>query len=110
MNLGITLSDTTVGNILREHGVEPAPKRQRKTTWRTFLKSHWEVLASVDFTTIEVWTTRGLMTFYILVAMQFEENDLKKAQPEYESYKQRVPMLIPAIGRLFSKPAVTEAG
>jgi protein-S-isoprenylcysteine O-methyltransferase Ste14 len=49
-------------------------------------------------------------TLYILVAIQFEENDLKKAHPEYESYKQRVPMLIPAIGRLFSKPAVSEAG
>ena len=49
-------------------------------------------------------------TLYILVAIQFEENDLKKAHPEYESYKKSVPMLIPAIGRLFSKPAVTEAG
>ena len=49
-------------------------------------------------------------SLYILVAIQFEENDLEKAHPEYESYKQRVPMLVPAIGRLFSKPAVTEAG
>jgi hypothetical protein len=31
-NLGITRCDTTVGNILREHGMEPAPERQRKTT------------------------------------------------------------------------------
>ena len=49
-------------------------------------------------------------SLYILVAIQFEENDLKDAHPEYESYRQRVPMLIPSIGRLFSKPAVTEAG
>jgi protein-S-isoprenylcysteine O-methyltransferase Ste14 len=49
-------------------------------------------------------------SLYILVAIQFEEKDLKDAHPEYESYKQRVPMLIPALGRLFSKPAVTEAG
>jgi len=69
-NLGITLSDTTVKNILRQHGLEPAPERQRKSTWKTFLKAHWEVLGAVDFTTIEVWTRGGLVTFYILVAMR----------------------------------------
>jgi len=69
-NLGITLCDTTVGNILREHGIEPAPERTRKTTWKSFLKGHWEVLGAVDFTTIEVWTRGGLVTFYILVAMR----------------------------------------
>lgn len=50
-NLGVKISDTTIGEILREHGIEPAPDRQRKTTWETFLKAHWEVLAAVDFTT-----------------------------------------------------------
>jgi len=69
-NLGITLCDTTVGTILREHGIEPAPERARKTTWKTFLKAHWEVLGAVDFTTIEVWTRGGLVTFYMLVAMR----------------------------------------
>ena len=69
-SLGITLSDTTVGNILREHGIEPAPERQRKTPWKTFLKAHWEAMRAVDFTTIEVWTRGGLVTFYILVAMR----------------------------------------
>ena len=33
------------------------------------LKSHWDVLASIDFTTIEVWTTSGLVTFYLLFVM-----------------------------------------
>lgn len=69
-NLGVKLSDTTVGSILKEHGIEPAPDRQRTTTWRTFLKAHWEVLSAVDFTTIEVWTRGGLVTFYILVVMR----------------------------------------
>jgi hypothetical protein len=61
-NLGHSVSDTTVGNILREHGIEPAPQRQRKTTWKTFLKAHWDVLAAIDFTTVEVWTIKGLVT------------------------------------------------
>jgi hypothetical protein len=59
-----------VGNILREHGIEPAPDRERQTTWATFLKAHWDVLASVDFTTIEVWTKGGLVTFYLLFVME----------------------------------------
>ena len=48
-------SDRTVGNVLKEHDIEPAPERQRQNSWKTFLKAHWEVLASIDFTTIEVW-------------------------------------------------------
>ena len=69
-NLGHALSDTCVGNILREHGIEPAPARQRQTTWKTFLKSHWDVLAAIDFTTIEVWSSRGLVTWYLLFVME----------------------------------------
>src|SRR5262249_1115363 len=30
-NLGHEISDTTVGNILRQHGIEPAPDRKRQT-------------------------------------------------------------------------------
>jgi protein-S-isoprenylcysteine O-methyltransferase Ste14 len=43
-------------------------------------------------------------TLYILIAIQFEEHDLKNMHPEYKAYKGRVPMLIPALGRLFRKP------
>ncbi len=69
-NLGLKISDTTVGNILRVHGIEPAPRRGARTSWKTFLKAHWEVMGAADFTTIEVWTSRGLVTFYILVVMR----------------------------------------
>ena len=31
-NLGYHITDTTVGNILKDHGIEPAPDRQRSTT------------------------------------------------------------------------------
>jgi putative transposase len=69
-NLGHEISDTTVGTILREHGVEPAPERKRLTTWKTFLKAHWDVLGAIDFTTVEVWTRGGLVTFYLLFVMR----------------------------------------
>ena len=69
-NLGHTISDQTVGNILKEHGLEPAGDRKRQTTWKTFIKSHWDVLAAIDFTTIEVWTKGGLVTYYLLFVME----------------------------------------
>ena len=69
-NLRHKVSDQTVGNILKEHGIEPTADRKRQTTWATFLKAHWDVLASVDFTTIEVWTKGGLVTFYLLFVME----------------------------------------
>ncbi len=71
-NVGYHISDTTVGNILKAHGVEPAPDRQRTGSWRTFLKAHWDVLAAIDFTTIEVWTKGGLVTFYLLFVMELK--------------------------------------
>ena len=70
--MGFYISDTTVGNILRAHGIEPAPDRQRRTAWRTFLKAHWDSISAADFTTVEVWTRSGLVTFYILVVMHLK--------------------------------------
>jgi len=43
-NLGHRISDTTVANMLKAHGIEPAPDRRRKSTWKTFLEAHWDVL------------------------------------------------------------------
>src|SRR5437764_9247830 len=36
-NLGYTLSDQTVGTILKRHGVPPAPERKITTTWKEFI-------------------------------------------------------------------------
>jgi transposase InsO family protein len=69
-NLGHDVSATTVANILKDQGLEPAPDRRRQSTWKNFLEAHWDVLASVDFTTIEVWTKSGLVTCYLLFVME----------------------------------------
>jgi len=69
-NLGHSVSDRTVGNIMKTHGIEPAPDRKRQSTWKAFLEAHWEVLASIDFTTIEAWTKTGLVTYYLLFVME----------------------------------------
>lgn len=71
-NVGYHVADTTVGRVLKEHGIEPAPERQRTGLWSTFLKAHWETLAAIDFTTVEVWTRGGLVTFHLLFVMELK--------------------------------------
>ena len=71
-NVGYHISDATVGNVLKANGIEPAPVRQRQPVWATFLKAHWDVLAAIDFTTVEVWTKGGLVTFYLLFAIELK--------------------------------------
>ena len=61
-----------VGNVLRAHGIEPAPDRQRTPAWSTFLKAHWDSIFATDFTTVEVWTRSGLVTFYVLAVMHLK--------------------------------------
>jgi len=63
-NLGYTISDQTVGNILKRHGLSPAPERKTTTTWTEFIRTHMDVLVATDFFTAEVWTLGGLVTYY----------------------------------------------
>src|SRR5262252_8859131 len=65
-NLGHEVAHGTIANILKEHGLEPAPERERQLTWREFLTRHREVIAAADFFTIEAWTRRGLTRFLVL--------------------------------------------
>ena len=30
------------------------------------MRTHWELLGATDFFTVEVWTVRGLVTYYVL--------------------------------------------
>ena len=76
-NVGHKVSDQTVGNVLKGHGIEPAPDRKRMTTWSTFLTAHWDQLAAIDFTTVEVWTKSGLVTFYLLFAMRLATRQVR---------------------------------
>jgi putative transposase len=68
-NLGYTISDQTVGNILKRHGIPPAPERKTTTTWKEFIRTHMEVLVATEFFTAEVWTRGGLVTYYVLFFM-----------------------------------------
>jgi transposase InsO family protein len=65
-NLGYTISDQTVGNILKRHGIPPAPERKTTTTWQECIRTHMDALVATDFFTTEVWTWGGLVTYYVL--------------------------------------------
>jgi transposase InsO family protein len=65
-NLGHELARSTIAQILERHGLEPAPQRSQKTTWKEFLSRHWELIVATDFFTVEVWTRRGLQRFIVL--------------------------------------------
>jgi hypothetical protein len=65
-NLGHQVARSTIANILKEHGLEPAPERRRKTTWKEFLSQHRDVIVAADFFTIEAWTRSGLTRFLVL--------------------------------------------
>jgi putative transposase len=41
-HLGYTISGQTVGNILKRHGIPPAPERKKTITWKEFIRTHME--------------------------------------------------------------------
>jgi len=65
-HLGYKLAVSTIAEILRRHGIEPAPERSRKTSWKEFLAQHWGLIVAADFFSVEVWTWKGLKRFLVL--------------------------------------------
>lgn len=79
-NLGYTISESTVGNILRAAGVEPSPERMRKSTWKQFVRSHMSTICVADFLTTEVWTMSGLVRYHTLFVMDLAKRQVQIAQ------------------------------
>jgi transposase InsO family protein len=61
-DVGHRVGRSTIARILKARGLPPVP--QRPTSWQTFLRAHWGAIAGADFFTTEVWTWRGLITYY----------------------------------------------
>ena len=79
VNLGHEISDQTVGNILKRHGVSTAPERKYTTSWADFIRAHTAVLAGTDFFSVEVLTLRGLVTYYVLFFIRLESRRVEIA-------------------------------
>jgi putative transposase len=70
--LGIqSISRNTVKNILKEHGLDPGPKRG-EGTWDEFLKIHAKTLWQCDFFAKKVLTLKGFRDLYILIFLHVE--------------------------------------
>jgi len=78
-NLGHEIARSTIAEILERHGIEPAPERSRKTTWKEFLTRHWELVVAADFFTVEVWTRRGLQRFVVLFFIELSTRKVEIA-------------------------------
>jgi putative transposase len=78
-HLGYTISGQTVGNILKRHGLPPAPERKTTTTWKEFIRTHMDVLVATDFFTAEVWTLDGLVTYYVLFFIRLSTREVHVA-------------------------------
>ena len=69
-NLGHRVCETTIKRVLKDHGIEPAPERSKKTTWNEFIQIHWDSLAAADFFTVEVWTPFGLVRHAVFFVIE----------------------------------------
>jgi len=78
-NLGDEIARSTIAQILERHGIEPAPERSRKTTWKEFLSRHWELIVAADFFTMEVWTRRGLQRYIVLFFIELSTRKVRAA-------------------------------
>ena len=68
--LGIEIGRTTVANILSEAGLEPAPERAKKRTWKQFIHSHWSTLYACDFFSVETLGVFGPVRHMVFFVME----------------------------------------
>jgi len=59
---------STIAKVLKEHGIHSSP--DRPMSWRTFVRSHAHLIVAADFFTTEVWTARGLVTYFTLFVIE----------------------------------------
>ena len=71
-NLGHHIARNTVKRILHDHGIAPAPERNQRTPWKTFLQAHWEGLAAADLFTVEVLTLAGLRRYFVFFVIELK--------------------------------------
>jgi hypothetical protein len=67
VNLGYTISDQTVGNILKRRGIPPASERKKTIGWSEFIRIHMDVLGATGFFTSTVWRGIKLVLSFLLM-------------------------------------------
>jgi len=80
--LDITISKSSVANILRRNGLHPSPEREG-LTWREFLAGHAEVFLCADMFQKEVWTFKGLTTAYVFFVIHLQTRKVLLARATF---------------------------
>jgi putative transposase len=85
--LEITISKSSVANILRRNGLPPSPER-KGLTWREFLARHAEVFLCADLFQKEVWTFRGLTTAFVFFVIHLQTRKVILSQATFSPTNQ----------------------
>lgn len=75
--LGVKVAASTVWEILKDAGIDPAPERT-STTWATFLRFQADALLACDF--FETVTLRGTL-MYVLAVIEHHTRRIPWAPP-----------------------------
>jgi len=78
-SLGHVVCKTTVANILKEAGIDPAPERRKGMSWAEFMRIHWHAIASCDFFNVEVLTLKGYVRFQVYFVMRISTREVEIA-------------------------------
>ena len=77
--LGIEIGRTAVADILGEVGIEPAPERGRRRTWKAFIGSHIETLYACDFFAVETLGAFGAVRRLVYVVIELKSRAVEIA-------------------------------
>ena len=77
--LKIEIGRTTVADILAEEGIEPAPEREKKRTWKQFLKMHWDTLYACDFFSVEALAPFGMVRYMVFFVIEVKSRAVEIA-------------------------------
>ncbi len=64
---------------MKDHGLLDDPDPEEKTSWKTFISSHWESIGACDFFSVEAWTRAGLTRFLVFFVIEVSTRRLKIA-------------------------------
>jgi len=79
VGLQIDICRNTVANILNKAGIVPAPEREKKRTWKQFIRSHWHCLYACDFFSVEVLGIFGAVRYMVLFVIKIETREVEIA-------------------------------
>jgi putative transposase len=77
--LKIEIGRTTVANILAAEGIEPAPEREKKRTWKRFMKNHWDTLCACDFFSVQALGITGTVRYMVFFVIELKSRAVEIA-------------------------------